>query len=61
MERPLSAATYIGRGKADELATLCMEHDATVVLFDNPLSSAQRERVAEMTGCRVVATPGLGV
>lgn len=32
---------YIGSGKAKEIARLCMQHGADVVLFDNDLSPAQ--------------------
>src|SRR5271154_3899104 len=35
------AGTYIGSGKALEIAQLAKEHDADVVLFDNDLSPAQ--------------------
>ena len=39
-QRP-DASTYVGSGKAAEIAHLAMEHHANVVLFDNDLSPAQ--------------------
>jgi GTPase len=35
-------ATYIGKGKVDELATLCLAVDADTVVFDPELSPAQQ-------------------
>lgn len=37
----VDAATYIGSGKALQIASLAMKHDANVILFDNDLSPAQ--------------------
>jgi GTP-binding protein HflX len=37
----VDAGTYIGSGKAIEVAELAREHDADVILFDNDLSPAQ--------------------
>jgi len=39
-QRP-DAGTYIGSGKAEEIAQLAIAHDADVVVFDNDLSPAQ--------------------
>src|SRR5205823_5075091 len=37
----LDAATYLGSGKAIEIAELAQKNDATVVIFDNDLSPSQ--------------------
>ncbi|MBC7785814.1 MAG: GTPase HflX, partial [Burkholderiales bacterium] len=39
-QRP-DSSTYIGSGKAIEIAQICKKNDANVVLFDNDLSPAQ--------------------
>ncbi len=41
------AATYIGGGKADELATLCKQSDVDTVIFDDELSPAQTAQPGE--------------
>lgn len=35
------AATYIGSGKAEEAAKLCLDHDISLVVFDTELSPSQ--------------------
>ncbi len=37
----VDAATYIGSGKAEEIATLAIKEDADVIIFDNDLSPSQ--------------------
>jgi GTP-binding protein HflX len=37
----VDATTYIGSGKAKEIADLAMQHDADVIIFDNDLSPGQ--------------------
>jgi 50S ribosomal subunit-associated GTPase HflX len=54
LDTPMSSATFIGPGKADELARLVREHEANLVLVLNSLSLAQSERLASLTGCSVV-------
>jgi len=46
--KKLSAATRIGSGKVGELKTLVAEHDANVVVFDDPLSPAQRRNLEKI-------------
>ncbi len=50
----IDAATYIGSGKADELASLTRALDIDVVVFDNPLSPAQQRNLQELFDCDVV-------
>ena len=42
--------TYLGRGKADELARLCEAVDADTVVFDNELSPAQQFNLERLLG-----------
>jgi 50S ribosomal subunit-associated GTPase HflX len=53
LERPLSAQTVLGRGKAAELALACRQHGVTVVVFLNPLTRGQRAHLAAMCEARV--------
>jgi GTP-binding protein HflX len=43
-------ATYIGRGKAEELHRLCEEVDADTVVFDEELSPAQQRNLERILG-----------
>ena len=43
-------ATYLGRGKAEELRTLCLEVDADTVVFDDDLSPAQQRNLEKLLG-----------
>ena len=46
----LDPATYIGRGKALELAALCEEVDADTVVFDDELTPAQQRNLEKILG-----------
>ncbi|HXZ83179.1 MAG TPA: GTPase HflX [Acidimicrobiales bacterium] len=46
----LDAATYIGRGKAEELHALCEAVDADTVVFDDELSPAQQRNLERIIG-----------
>ncbi|MEE8508753.1 MAG: GTPase HflX, partial [Myxococcota bacterium] len=46
--------TYIGRGKAQELADLVKLTQATLVIFDNDLSPAQIKALEETTECKII-------
>lgn len=43
-------ATYIGKGKAEELHQLCLEVDADTVVFDDDLSTAQQRNLEKILG-----------
>jgi len=43
-------ATYVGRGKADELRAICLEVDADTVVFDDDLSPAQQRNLEAILG-----------
>ena len=48
--RAPDAGTYLGRGKADELARLCDAVDADTVVFDNELTPAQQFNLERLLG-----------
>jgi len=43
-------ATYLGRGKAEELVAICLEVDADTVVFDDDLSPAQQRNLEKILG-----------
>jgi GTP-binding protein HflX len=55
----IEPATYIGSGKAEELATLTKALDIDVVIFDNQLTPAQQRNLQKVFGCDVVDREGL--
>jgi GTP-binding protein HflX len=48
------AATFIGKGKLEELKQMLSLLDAKLIVFDNPLSPAQGKTIEEETGAQVV-------
>ena len=56
--RPV-AATFIGTGKAGELGALVKRHDATLVIFDHPVSPVQERNLERIVECRVLDRTGL--
>lgn len=55
----IDSATYIGSGKAEELARLTSALDIDVVVFDNQLTPAQQRNLQRLFGCDVVDREGL--
>jgi GTP-binding protein HflX len=53
LESP-SPASYIGSGKAAELARECKATEVDTVLFDDELTGAQARNLEEIFGCRVL-------
>ncbi|GAB1475648.1 GTPase HflX [Bacillota bacterium] len=47
-------ATYIGSGKTEELAQLCADMEADMVIFNNELSGVQLRNLEEKTGVKVI-------
>ncbi|HMP60501.1 MAG TPA: GTPase HflX, partial [Gemmatales bacterium] len=47
-------ATYIGKGKVDELTMLVKALDADVIIFDNDLSSTQTRNLEKATSVKVL-------
>ena len=48
------ARTYIGTGKAAELAEHCRRSDVDTVIFDDELSPAQSRNLEQLFGCKVL-------
>jgi GTPase len=55
----IDPATYIGKGKAVELAALTTALDIDVVIFDHQLTPAQQRNLQNAFGCDVVDREGL--
>jgi len=47
-------ATYLGKGKVEELAELVRQTKATLVIFDNDLSPAQVKNLEAETRCKII-------
>ncbi len=47
-------ATYIGKGKAEELRRVAGRHDATLMVFDDDLSPAQVRNLEKITSVKVI-------
>ncbi len=56
--RPV-AATFIGKGKVEELAGMVACHSVSVVIFDHPISPVQERNVERLVKCRVLDRSGL--
>ena len=52
-DRP-DAATFLGRGKVQEVSALCAETGADLLICDRELSPAQARNLEEMAGVRVI-------
>ncbi|MDF3002215.1 MAG: hflX, partial [Bacillota bacterium] len=52
-ERP-NTATYIGKGKVDELAELCRNMEVDTVIFNDELSGMQLRNLEERLDVRVI-------
>jgi GTP-binding protein HflX len=53
IDRP-NPATYLGKGKIDELAQKISETGATLTIFDDELTPAQGKNIEDATGQRVI-------
>ena len=53
-KRPVDNATYVGSGKADELALLGSELEADLFIFDDELSPMQQRNLEAALGVRVI-------
>ena len=50
----LDAATYIGKGKLEEIRALCQERSADTVIFDDELTPAQQRNIENILGLKVI-------
>jgi GTPase len=57
--KSLDPATYIGSGKAEELASVIRALDIDVVIFDNQLTPAQQRNLQRLFDCDVVDREGV--
>ncbi|MCB1152347.1 MAG: GTPase HflX [Deltaproteobacteria bacterium] len=55
----LSTATFVGKGKLEELAARCKEDDVEFVVFDDELTPTQQRNLEEATGKMVMDRTGL--
>jgi GTP-binding protein HflX len=53
IDRP-SPATYLGKGKIDELSQRISDTEATLIVFDDELTPAQGKNIEDATGRRVM-------
>ena len=53
LERP-NTATFIGKGKVEELAQLCVSMEADMVIFNDELSGVQLRNLEEQLNVRVI-------
>lgn len=54
IDKPLDPATYIGKGKVQDVAFAASAEDANLVVFDNELSPAQIRELEKRLKCRVI-------
>ena len=57
--RSIDPSTFIGRGKADEIADLCKDLDIDLVIFDDDLSPAQVKNLDKKIERRILDRSGL--
>ncbi|WP_423906599.1 ribosome rescue GTPase HflX [Candidatus Spongiihabitans sp.] len=53
------AATFMGKGKAEELGEMAANYHATVVIFDHAISPVQERNIERIVQCRVLDRSGL--
>src|ERR1051325_4235819 len=52
-------ATFVGKGKAEEIKVIAENHGAQLVVFDDDLSPAQVRNLEKITGVKVIDRSGL--
>jgi GTP-binding protein HflX len=52
--RGIESATYIGKGKVEEIRLLCIEHGINVVVFDNEISPQQQRNLEDQIQVLIV-------
>jgi len=50
----LNAATFIGKGKAEEFSKFCRSNGVDTVIFDDELSPAQTRNLEKIFGCKIM-------
>jgi 50S ribosomal subunit-associated GTPase HflX len=51
---PLSVATFLGKGKTEELILLSKKTEAEIIIFLNKLSETQKQNLSTKTGCKLI-------
>lgn len=52
-EKP-DAATYIGRGRLEEIRDFCRDNETDLLIFDTELTPSQQRNIEDITGIRVI-------
>jgi GTP-binding protein HflX len=52
--KSINPSTFIGRGKAEEVAAICAADGIDLIVFDDDLSPAQATNLEKITGVRVI-------
>lgn len=55
----VNAATYLGKGKVNELKRLVAERESDLIIFDDDLSPVQMRNLERSIGCKLVDRSGL--
>lgn len=50
----IDTAYYVGKGKVEEIASICQAYRINVVIFDDELSGSQVRNLEEIIGCKVI-------
>jgi GTPase len=50
----IDSAFYVGSGKVGEIAMLCQEDNANMIIFDDELTASQVRNIEETTGTKVI-------
>lgn len=50
----IDSAFYVGSGKISEIAMLCQEDNANMIIFDDELTASQVRNIEEATGVKVI-------
>lgn len=58
LDKP-QAATFIGSGKAEEVATLVQEHGCSLVAIDHEITGTQQKNLEKILKCRVIDRSGV--
>lgn len=58
LDRPIPA-TFIGSGKAEEVAALLQEHDCSLVAIDHEITGTQQKNLEKILKCRVIDRSGI--
>lgn len=52
--RSFDPATFIGKGKVEEIAALIREHQCNIAIFDDEISPQQQRNLEKLLGCPVI-------